>query len=156
MREEQTYTGRQVTSRVRRDGDVELILAESRVGAPGPDDVVVRVEGTLINSSDVGLLLTGADPATAAPVRDATTPVTLLQLPRGALDNLGGRLEQALPVGNEGAGTVVAAGDRARHLLGRLMSCVGGGMWTQYRLVPAENCLVLEPGTPVGTPHRAS
>jgi NADPH:quinone reductase-like Zn-dependent oxidoreductase len=149
MREEQTYTGRRVTSRVRRDGHVELTLADSRVGPPGPDEVVVRVEATPINPSDLGLLLAGADPASARPVRDASDPTTVLELPPGAGDNLGGRLEQALPVGNEGAGTVVAAGDGARDLLGRLVSCAGGGMWTEYRLVPAENCLVLEPGTPV-------
>jgi NADPH:quinone reductase len=149
MREEQTYTDRRVTSRVRRDGHVELTLADSRVGPPAPDEVVVRVEGTPINPSDLGLLLAGADPATATPIRGADFPTTVLELPPGALDGLGGRLEQALPVGNEGAGTVVAAGDRVRDLLGRLVSCVGGGMWSQYRVVPAENCLVLEPGTPV-------
>jgi NADPH2:quinone reductase len=149
MRAEQTYAGRQVTSRVRADGRVELTLADSRVGPPGPDEVVVRVEATPVNPSDLGLLLAGADPATAVQVADATAPTTVLELPREALENLGGRLDQPLPVGNEGAGTVVAAGDRAQHLLGRLVSCAGGGMWTQYRLVPSENCLLLEPGTPV-------
>jgi NADPH:quinone reductase len=81
MREEQTYTDRRVTSRVRRDGHVELTLADSRVGPPAPDEVVVRVEGTPINPSDLGLLLAGADPATATPIRGADFPTTVLELP---------------------------------------------------------------------------
>lgn len=144
MTTDQTFTGRRVTSRVTDDGQVELTLAEASVDAPGPDEVVVRVEASPINPSDVGLLLAGADPASAA----ARGTSTVLQLPRGALDGLRPRLDRALPVGNEGAGTVVAAGDRATGLIGRVVSCAGGGMWAQYRRLAAADCLPLDPGTP--------
>jgi len=143
MTEEPAFTGRHVTSRVRPDGRLELALAESSVGAPGPDEVVVRVEATPINPSDVGLLLAGADPATAT----AGDAGTQLQLPPGALGALGARLDRALPVGNEGAGTVVAAGENVPDLNGRVVALAGGGLWAQYRRAPAVACLVLDPGT---------
>src|SRR4051794_16371157 len=143
MTEDRPFSGRHVTSRVRPDGHLELALAESTVGPPGPDEVVVRVEATPINPSDVGLLLAGADPATAA--ADGTT--TVLQLPPGALAALDARLDRAVPVGNEGAGTVVAAGEHAADLVGRVVAVAGGAMWAQYRRVPAAACLVLGPGT---------
>lgn len=142
MTEGPTFTGRHVTSRVRPDGWLELALAESSVGAPGPDEVVVRVEATPINPSDVGLLLAGADPATAT----AGDAGTLLALPPGALAALRARLDRALPVGNEGAGTVVAAGENVSDLNGRVVALAGGGVWAQYRRTPADTCLVLAPG----------
>jgi NADPH:quinone reductase-like Zn-dependent oxidoreductase len=117
------------------------------VGPPGPDEVIVRVEATPINPSDVGLLLAGADPATATVVSGVTDPTTELRLPPGRLSALAARADQALPVGNEGAGTVVAAGAHAADLLGRPVACVGGGLWTRYRLLPAASCLVLAPRT---------
>ena len=143
MTDDATFTGRHVTSRVRPDGHLELALPESAVGPPGPDEVVVRVEATPINPSDVGLLLAGADPATAV----AGAAATALELRPGSLASLDARLDQALPVGNEGAGTVVAAGEDASELVGRVVALAGGGMWAQYRLIRAAACLVLDPGT---------
>lgn len=59
------------------------------------------------------------------------------------------RLDQPMPVGNEGAGTVVAAGEspEAQALLGRTVAVLGGAMYTQYRSMKAKVCLVLPPGT---------
>ena len=50
-----------------------------------------------------------------------------------------------MPVGNEGAGVVVAAGDRpeAQALIGKTVAIVGGAMYAQYRCVAAKDCLVL-------------
>ena len=137
---------RRLTSLVRTDSTLELALAETEVGPPGPGEVLVRVEATPVNPSDIGLLLAGADPATARRTDDAAG-VTLLDLPpdrHGALDS---RLDKALPVGNEGAGTVVAAGSDVEHLVGRVVAGAGGGMWADHRLLRAESLLVLEPGT---------
>ena len=143
----ETFTGQGLTSTVRGDGRVELALVETQVGPPGPDEVVVRVEATPINPSDVGLLLADADPATATTAADAAVPTTVLRLPDERVGALAARLDQALPVGNEGAGTVVAAGAHVADLLGRVVTCAGGGLWTRYRLLPAARCLVLGPGT---------
>jgi NADPH:quinone reductase len=58
---------------------------------------------------------------------------------------MAGRLDQSLPVGNEGAGVVVAAGasEAAQALLGKTVAVFGGAMYAQYRSVKAGDCLVL-------------
>jgi NADPH2:quinone reductase len=60
-----------------------------------------------------------------------------------------GRMGESLPVGNEGAGVVVAAGssDAAQALLGKTVGMVGGEMYAQYRCMNIMMCLELEEGT---------
>ena len=55
------------------------------------------------------------------------------------------RLDQSMPVGNEGAGVVVAAGDsrEAQALNGKTVAVIGGAMYSQYRCLRAKDCLVL-------------
>jgi len=54
-----------------------------------------------------------------------------------------------MPVGNEGAGTVIAAGSSAaaQALMGRTVAGLGGSMYAQVRVLPVGQCLVLPPGT---------
>jgi NADPH-dependent curcumin reductase CurA len=58
------------------------------------------------------------------------------------------RLDEAMPVGNEGAGTVVAAGSSpaAQALIGKKVGILGGAMYAQYRVVSAQSALVLPEG----------
>ena len=62
---------------------------------------------------------------------------------------MAGRLDQSLPVGNEGAGVVVQAGasPAAQALMGKTVAILGGAMYSQYRCIKAVQCLVLPPGT---------
>jgi NADPH:quinone reductase-like Zn-dependent oxidoreductase len=55
------------------------------------------------------------------------------------------RLDQSLPVGNEGAGVVVEAGasSQAQGLIGKTVAILGGAMYAQYRVVKAADALVL-------------
>ena len=75
-------------------------------------------------------------------------PIVTASLGAGALAGLSARIDKPLPVGNEGAGTVVAAGQSsaAQALLGKTVGIAGGGMYTQYRVVDAAACLVLPSG----------
>jgi NADPH2:quinone reductase len=54
-----------------------------------------------------------------------------------------------MSVGNEGSGTVLAAGSspEAQSLVGRTVAVAGGSMYSQFRVVNASLCLVLPPGT---------
>ena len=144
-------TALQHRSLVTSAGALELSLAEVPVPAPGPDEVVVRIEAAPINPSDLGLLLAGADLSTvaAAPSSTADRPVVTATVPPGALAGMTARLDQSMAVGNEGAGTVVAAGSSAaaQALLGTVVSTVGGSTYTQYRCVPVAACLPLHDGT---------
>ena len=60
---------------------------------------------------------------------------------------MAGRADQSLPVGNEGAGTVVKAGasPAAQALLGKTVAIIGGAMYAQYRCIAANQCLLLPP-----------
>jgi hypothetical protein len=67
------------------------------------------------------------------------------QIPQGLMKAMPSRLDQSMPVGNEGAGVVVAAGDsrEAQALNGKTVAVIGGAMYSQYRCVRAKDCLVL-------------
>jgi NADPH:quinone reductase len=142
-------TGQQLRSLVTADGILELSLATVEVPEPGPDEVLIRVEAAPINPSDLGLLLAGADLSTASASGTPEQPVITAEVPGPALRAAAGRLGQSLPVGNEGAGTVIGAGssERARSLAGRTVAAAGGGMYGQYRIVRASQCLELPEGT---------
>ena len=88
---------------------------------PGDDEVVVRVEATPINPSDLGLLIGPADMSTAKVSGSKDAPVVTAKMPDAALRMMAARLDQSLPVGNEGAGVVIRTGssDAAKALMGK-------------------------------------
>lgn len=140
---------RQLQSLVTADGQLQLSLVEVDRPEPRDDQVVIEVGATPINPSDLGLLLAGADLDTIETSGTDTHPVVTAQLPPGAVAALAGRIDQSMPVGNEGAGVVVAAGssDAAQALLGKTVAAVGGAMYAEYRAVPASGAIVLPDGT---------
>jgi NADPH:quinone reductase-like Zn-dependent oxidoreductase len=137
----------QLRSLVTSAGELELSLAEVAVAEPKADEVVLRVEAAPINPSDLGLLFGGADAATARGGGTAERPVITATVSPAALKSMTARLDTPMPVGNEGAGTVIAAGASAQHLMGKTVAALGGGMYAQYRTVKAADCLVLPDGT---------
>ncbi|MDQ0464976.1 NADPH:quinone reductase-like Zn-dependent oxidoreductase [Caulobacter ginsengisoli] len=134
-------TGLQLRSLLKSSGELELSLVEVPTPTPGPDEILVRVEGTPINPSDLGLLLGAADMSTA---KAADGKVTA-QVPAPFMKMMAARLDESMPVGNEGAGTVIAAGDSpaAQALIGRKVAILGGAMYSQYRVVKAADALPL-------------
>lgn len=106
-------TGLQLRSLVKPEGLLEISLVDEPVPVPAQDEVLVRVEATPINPSDIGLLFGAGDIGSAAASGSATHHGVTLQIPPAAMKAMAGRLGQSLPVGNEGAGTVVAAGASA-------------------------------------------
>src|SRR6516162_7656784 len=58
--------GLQLRSLVKESGEIELSLVRVPTPKPAADEVVVRVEATPINPSDIGLLFGAADLATVA------------------------------------------------------------------------------------------
>jgi len=149
MPTETVSKAQQLRSLVKSDGTLELSLATVDIPAPGPNEVVIRVEASPINPSDLGLFFAGADMETAKAIGPADNPVISATLPAGAMRALAGRVGSSLPVGNEGAGTVVDAGssDAAQSLMNKTVAVAGGGMYTQYRCIEASLCLVLPDGT---------
>ncbi|WNG49387.1 zinc-binding dehydrogenase [Archangium minus] len=141
--------GLQLRSRVSSQGELELSLARVAIPDPAPDEVVIRVEASPINPSDLGLLLGPADMSTARAGGTAESPVVTATIPQQLLKALAPRLDKSLPVGNEGAGVVIKAGANARELLGKTVAALGGAMYSQFRVLKAAHCLVLpEDATP--------
>lgn len=130
-------------------GRVVMFLEEVEVGPPGDDEVIVRVEAAPINPSDLGLAFGGADISAAVSEGTPLRPVISAPISASVMRSAGGRVGTALPVGNEGAGTVVAAGssDAARALLHKTVALAGGAMYSQYRRVKASICAELPEGT---------
>ena len=62
---------------------------------------------------------------------------------------MAGRLDQSMPVGNEGAGRVIKTGssEAARALMGKTVSMIGGAMYAQYRCLKVSECMPLPSGT---------
>ena len=139
----------ELRSLVTSHGTLELSLHEVPVPSPAGDEVLVRVEASPINPSDLGVLIAGADMSTATIAGTPERPVVTATLREAALEGLSARVDKPLPVGNEGAGIVVAAGSSpaAQALVGKSVGIAGGGMYTQYKAVDAFACLVLPEGT---------
>lgn len=142
----------QLRSTITADARLDIRLVDVPMPEPKDNEVVVRIEATPINPSDLGLLLGAADKETIA-VADG--PVVSARVPADKMPGMAGRLDQALPVGNEGAGVVVAAGasEVAQALMGKTVSVIGGGMYAQYRAVRADTCLEMPEGV---TPAQAA
>ncbi len=138
----------QLRSQVSKSGELKLSLVKLPVADPAPDEIVVRIEGTPINPSDLGLLIGPADVATLKVSGSKELPVVTASVPDQALRMVAARLDQDLPVGNEGAGTVVAAGSspEAQALMGKLVAILGGEMYATYRTVKAKAALPLPAG----------
>ncbi len=137
--------GAQIQSTVRADGTLRLAIENVATPEPEASEVIVRVEASPINPSDLGLLFGGADMTTAR-IEDGAV---IADIPKDMLRAMGARMDTPLPVGNEGAGVVVAAGDSelAQSLMGKTVAILGGAMYSQYRCIKAKQCLVLPEGT---------
>ena len=139
----------QLRSLVKNNGELELSLASVPIPAPQADEVVVRVEGSPINPSDLGLLFGTADMTTARQSGTPAHPVVTAKIPESLMKGMAGRMDESMPVGNEGAGVVVSAGDspEAQALMGKTVAILGGAMYQQYRCLKAKQCLPLPAGT---------
>jgi NADPH:quinone reductase-like Zn-dependent oxidoreductase len=144
-----TNTGLQLRSLLKKSGELEVSLANVPTPEPKEDEIVVRVEATPINPSDLGLLIGPAEISTAKVSGTKDQPVFTAKVPDAALKALAARLDQSLPVGNEGAGVVIKTGssDAAKALMGRTVSMIGGAMYAQYRVVRAKDVMPLPAGT---------
>ncbi|QQO30881.1 zinc-binding dehydrogenase [Bradyrhizobium diazoefficiens] len=141
--------GLQLRSLIKTSGELEISLVDVPTPEPADDEVVVRIEAAPINPSDLGLLVGAADMSTAKASGTKEAPVITARVPDGAMRAMGARLDQSLPVGNEGAGVVIKTGssDAAKALMGKTVAMIGGAMYAQYRTLKARDCQPLPEGT---------
>ncbi len=142
-------TGLELRSLITKSGQLELSLAKVEIPEPGPDQVVVKVQASPINPSDLGLLTGPADMTQAKTSGSGADIKVTAPVPPNTLPFLAARLDESMPVGNEGAGTVIKAGssEAAQALMGKTVSMIGGAMYAQYRVLKATDCQALPAGT---------
>lgn len=130
-------TFRQLRTLVTEEGKLELSLKDVPMPKPGDGDIIIRVEATPINPSDLGLLVGAADLSTLKNEGSKESPKLVADVPPPAMRAMKARLGQSLGVGNEGAGTVVAAGssDAAQALAGKKVTGLGGEFYGEYRML---------------------
>lgn len=141
-------TAVRLQSLVNEEGKVEVSLAEGTVRDPGPDEVIVRIEAAPINPSDLAVMFAFGDLDRAEFGGSDDDPLVTVPLSDRQVAAASSRVGVPIPLGNEGAGTVVATGDGevARALAGRVVSVAGGGLYSSYRRVRADLCLPLGDG----------
>jgi NADPH:quinone reductase-like Zn-dependent oxidoreductase len=142
-------TGLELRSLIKKSGELEISLVNVPIPEPAEDEIVVRVEASPINPSDLGLLTGAADLATAKASGTKESPVITAKIPEAGMRAMAARLDQSLPVGNEGAGTVIRTGssDTAKALMGKTVAMIGGAMYAQYRRIKARDVMELPVGT---------
>jgi NADPH:quinone reductase-like Zn-dependent oxidoreductase len=142
-------TNLQLRSLVKKSGELEVSLVSIPIEDPKPDEVVVRVEASPLNPSDLGLLFGAADVKTAKVTGTREAPIVTAKIPEQFMRAMAGRVDQSMPVGNEGAGVVIKTGssDAARALQGKTVAMLGGSMYAKYRTLKVAQCLPLPEGT---------
>lgn len=138
----------ELRSLLKSSGELELSLAEVAIPRPAADEVLVRIEASPLNPSDMGLLFGAADMNSVKASGGPGQPVVTARVSDAAMKAMASRLDVSMPVGNEGAGVVVEAGSSAaaQALLGRTVALIGGAMYAHYRCIAADQCLLLPEG----------
>ena len=139
-------TNIELISTISEDNKLELALREIEIPEPGENDVIIRIEAAPI---DLGVMFSAADMTTAKQSGSDDSPVINADVPAKFMGAVKKRIGKAIPVGNEGAGTVVAAGSSAaaQALMGKTVAFIGGGSYRKFLRANAQSCLELEPGT---------
>ncbi len=135
-----------LVSTVTEQGVLQLSLQTVPLKPLAADEVLIQVEAAPLNPSDQAVLFAFADLSTGRNSGTGQAPVFEADIPQPMLRMLGARIGKAMPVGNEGAGTVVAAGDKAQALLGKTVATMAGGMYATYRTARASDCLPVPAG----------
>ena len=141
-------TSKEIRSKVTADGNIEISIATTEIPTPSDNEVLIKVEASPINPSDLGLLISfAADLTTLSVLGSGDGTVATMKIHPVMMGAMKPRLDQSMPVGNEGSGVIVDAGANAKALIGKTVGVAGGSMYSQYRCVPASSCLVMDDGT---------
>ncbi|WP_372627922.1 zinc-binding dehydrogenase [Arsukibacterium sp.] len=139
----------QLISTISEDNKLTIALQNIDMPKPGADEVVIRIEAAPLNPSDLAVMFSAADMTTAKQSGTEQHPVITADVPAKAMSAVKTRVGKAVSVGNEGAGTVIAAGTSAgaQALLGKTVAVIGGGTYRQYLCAKVQSCLALKDGT---------
>ena len=139
---------KEIRSNVTSDGNIEISIASVEKPIPAENEVLIKVEASPINPSDLGLLISfAADLDSLNVTGSGDETVAKMKVHPGLMKAMAPRLDQSMKVGNEGGGVIEGAGTGAEDLIGKTVGVAGGAMYSQYRCVPASSCLVMDDST---------
>ena len=139
---------KEIRSEIPSEGKLNLSIVTSDVPTPSDDEVLIKVEASPINPSDLGLLISfAADLDSISSQGSGDDTVTTMGIHPGLMQSMKPRIDKSMKVGNEGGGVIVDAGKNAKNLIGKTVGVAGGAMYSQYRCLPAMSCLVMNEGT---------
>ena len=139
---------KEIRSEITSEGKLNLSIVTSDVPTPNDDEVLIKVEASPINPSDLGLLISfAADLDSISSQGSGDNTVTSMGIHPGLMQSMKPRIDKSMKVGNEGGGVIVDAGKNAKNLIGKTVGVAGGAMYSQYRCLPAMSCLVMNEGT---------
>ncbi len=146
---------RQLVSTLTSEGKLELSIATVDRPEPTDDEVLIRVEASPINPSDLGAMFGPADMSTAEAASSPDNPMVIAKVPANLMQAAAARVGKPVTLGIEGAGIVEKAGTTAaaQALTGKTVAFMGGAMYAEYRIAKANQCLVMPDGT---TPVEAA
>jgi len=141
-------TSKEIRSTVTNEGNIEISIAIVEKPTPSKNEVLIKVEASPINPSDLGLLISfAADLDSLRVSGSGDTTVAKMKIHPALMGAMKPRLDQSMQVGNEGGGVIEDAGANAKGLIGKTVGVAGGAMYSQYRCVPASSCLVMDDDT---------
>ena len=139
---------KEIRSEITSEGKLNLSIVTSDVPTPNDDEVLIKVEASPINPSDLGLLISfAADLDSISSQGSGDDTVTTMGIHPGLMQSMKPRIDKSMKVGNEGGGVIVDAGKNVKKLIGKTVGVAGGAMYSQYRCLPAMSCLVMNEGT---------
>ena len=144
---DEKFTSTGLRTLITPDSELLLTIEEECIEDLSPDEIVIRVEASPINPTDIGLLLGPADLSGMAAFSSNGRPGLRAPIAPEHMSSLKSRIGKSLPTGTEGAGMVVRAGVNALELMGKTVSTMSGGMYASFRRVNAGECMVLPTGT---------
>ncbi len=104
-------------STLTKDSEPQMHLAVQEMPTLGPDEVLVRVEAAPINPSDQGVMFGWSSMDQATTTGAGAKTVLKAPVSSHGIRVTKARIGQDLPIGNEGSGTIVAAGESAQALM---------------------------------------
>ena len=139
---------KEIRSEITSEGKLNLSIVTLDVPTPSDDEVLIKVEASPINPSDLGLLISfAADLDSISSQGSGDDTVTTMGIHPGLMQSMKPRIDKSMKVGNEGGGVIIDAGKNAKNLIGKTVGVAGGAMYSQYRCLPAMSCLVMNEGT---------
>ena len=139
---------KEIRSEITSEGKLNLSIVTLDVPTPSDDEVLIKVEASPINPSDLGLLISfAADLDSISSQGSGDDTVTTMGIHPGLMQSMKPRIDKSMKVGNEGGGVIVDAGKNVKNLIGKTVGVAGGAMYSQYRCLPAMSCLVMNEGT---------